>query len=199
MKNKLLLIALAFCFGLKGQTTYTVTMNVSPSWIFYHIGDTLKFYTPTTSTYTLYPTTVTSIAHGEIISPTVPSTTGYVGTYKVQCLDSIINMTNTNSQYWTLNDSYYLLINCNTDIEQIANINNQISIYPNPINSLFTIKSNTADKLNIDLYDINGKHVYNTSVTNTADIDVSKFNNGIYNLTIKSNTTVINKKLVVAH
>jgi hypothetical protein len=83
-------------------------------------------------------------------------------------------------------------------IEQISLNNFYVTVYPNPTNGSFTIKSNTTDKLNADLYDVNGRHVFSKAVVGTADIDANSLDNGVYTLTIKSNTGITYKKLIIA-
>lgn len=75
---------------------------------------------------------------------------------------------------------------------------NKISIYPNPTNSIFKITTNTSEKLTLDLYDINGKHLFNKHFVGAADIDVNYLDNGIYTLTVICSSGTINKKLVIA-
>jgi len=82
-------------------------------------------------------------------------------------------------------------------IEQLKFNNIEIVIYPNPASDQFYIETNATDKLNVDLYDINGRHVFSTSVNDKSNIDVTTLDNGIYSLTIKSVDRVTNKKLVI--
>ena len=49
----------------------------------------------------------------------------------------------------------------------------------------------------MDLYDLNGRHVYSTSVSDKENINVATLDNGAYTLTIKTADRVINKKLVI--
>jgi hypothetical protein len=78
------------------------------------------------------------------------------------------------------------------------NANNEIDIYPNPTNNYFKIKTNTPVKLNADLFDVNGRHVFSKTIVGTTDIDASTLDNGVYTLTIKSSSGIANKKLVIA-
>lgn len=75
--------------------------------------------------------------------------------------------------------------------------NDQISIYPNPTIDQFTIKTNTTDKLTVNLYDVNGKHVFNKSINDKSVIDVTTLDEGVYSLIIEMKFRVINKKLVI--
>ena len=83
-------------------------------------------------------------------------------------------------------------------IEQIMYNNIQVTVYPNPTNGSFKIVTNTTDKLNVDLYDFNGRHVFSSSIIGTADIDANSLANGVYSLTIKNYFGVTNKKVVIA-
>ena len=83
-----------------------------------------------------------------------------------------------------------------TGIQQITN-NNEATIYPNPTSDQFFIETNTTDKLNVDLYDVNGRHVFSKSVSGKSNINVTTLDEGIYTLTIKTADRAINKKLVI--
>jgi len=89
--------------------------------------------------------------------------------------------------------------NCNTaaNIEQFAH--NDINIYPNPTSDQFLIEINTTDKLIVDVYDVNGRHVFSASVSDKENINIATLDNGVYTLTIKSADSVTKKKLVIVH
>ncbi|MBI3512165.1 MAG: T9SS type A sorting domain-containing protein [Bacteroidetes bacterium] len=73
----------------------------------------------------------------------------------------------------------------------------EIFIFPNPTSDQFFIEANSTDKLSVDLYDVNGRHVYSASVSDKENINVATLDNGVYTLTIKTADRVINKKLVI--
>lgn len=73
-----------------------------------------------------------------------------------------------------------------------------MSIYPNPTSDQFFIYANTTDKLNVDLYDVNGRHVFSKRVSDKSNIDVTTLNEGVYTMIIKTADRVANKKLVIA-
>jgi hypothetical protein len=88
---------------------------------------------------------------------------------------------------------------------KIAEINNAISVQPNPSNGVFNISitGSTPVKMEkIEIYDINGKLVetkaYSAGTLSEA-FDLSKLNAGTYNVNIISNGSLISKKVVVAH
>jgi hypothetical protein len=77
-------------------------------------------------------------------------------------------------------------------------------VYPNPGTGLFNLKLNAADFQNVDLVviDNHGKVVYqknNISFTGqkTISLDLRDKASGIYQLLIKNNNSLINKKLVI--
>jgi len=86
-----------------------------------------------------------------------------------------------------------------TGIDQTASNNNRFFIYPNPTSDQFTIETNTTEKLIANLYDINGRHMFNKTVNGKTTIDVTDLNEGVYTLIIKTPDRVINKKLVIVH
>lgn len=74
---------------------------------------------------------------------------------------------------------------------------NSLYIYPNPTNGKFTIETTTKEKEIIEIFDLNGKLVFSQTLTEKTNIDATGLNEGIYNLTIKSNISVSNKKLII--
>ncbi len=82
-------------------------------------------------------------------------------------------------------------------IHEINEIVNRVIAFPNPTSDQFFIEANTTGKLTVDLYDVNGRHVFNASINDKENINVSTLENGAYTLTIKTADRVINKKLVI--
>ncbi len=83
-------------------------------------------------------------------------------------------------------------------IKEITDINNQISIYPNPNNGSFTIETNSTTNQTIQLHDVNGKMVLNQIINGKATtIDTTSLNEGVYNISIISNEGIVNKRVVI--
>lgn len=106
-----------------------------------------------------------------------------------------------NDSLYRINNSssivYINVLNPTTNITT-NKFDSNLTIYPNPANGFFKIVPNgLQEKLIVDLYDVTGKHIFNTNVTGTTEIDVSKLDCGIYTLTIKNRYGTINKKLLV--
>lgn len=95
-------------------------------------------------------------------------------------------------------DTVSVLLNC-TGLG-IANFNNEqtLIVYPNPTNGKFIIESSVTEKQTIQVFDLNGKLLLTQNIINKTNIDASNLNNGIYNLTIKTEYNIINKKLIIA-
>jgi hypothetical protein len=69
-----------------------------------------------------------------------------------------------------------------TGLSEMNRSENDISVYPNPSNGLYVIKSNF--KLNAEVTDLTGKRVL--SITNANEIDLSSQAKGIYLLNLYS-------------
>ena len=68
-----------------------------------------------------------------------------------------------------------------------------VFIGPNPMSDLLSITVNTNDKYSIEIIDITGRQIVAQSFTDQVEFDVSKYANGIYNVTIKNNQNEIVK------
>ena len=84
-----------------------------------------------------------------------------------------------------------------TGLKQLTNNANTIIVFPNPTSDQFYIEANTIDKLIVDLYDVNGRHVFGATVNDKETISTTTLDNGAYSLTIKTTDRLINKKLVI--
>ncbi len=85
--------------------------------------------------------------------------------------------------------------------EKFDLLNDNISIYPNPIEKNELLEINFIENLDakISLYNLLGKVVMTESVTNSESIklDINTLNQGIYILKIDANNTSISKKIVI--
>ncbi len=97
-------------------------------------------------------------------------------------------------------DRMYVQMNNYANLKSLSVSNNeptQINIYPNPTSDQFYIETNETDKLTVDLYDVNGRHVFNARVSDKESINIETLDNGAYTLVIKTADRIINKKLVI--
>ena len=80
-----------------------------------------------------------------------------------------------------------------------VDLNQQFSVYPNPVKDKLYLESNSNNSNNSDylvsLYDILGKRIYKGK--NSEIIDVSQLRRGVYFLKIEIEDTVLKKKVLV--
>jgi predicted outer membrane repeat protein len=81
------------------------------------------------------------------------------------------------------------------DTTQIISLTNQIQIYPNPTKGIVKI-SQITDIQYITIVDIAGKEVFRTNAK-TNILDISELQNGIYFLTIFTNTKKFTSKIIL--
>ena len=89
-------------------------------------------------------------------------------------------------------------MNVTTGIENITTNNSTVNIYPNPNNGNFIVETNSNERQNVQLFDINGKLVLSVLINGKTSIDVTGLEEGIYTLTIKGANGIANKKLVIS-
>lgn len=83
-------------------------------------------------------------------------------------------------------------------VEEISS-NSDIQIYPNPVSDKLQIKADVQDA-SLSIIDAVGREVLSDSFTNQAVIDVSKFKNGIYFITLKKDgLAAVEKKIIIQH
>ena len=115
--------------------------------------------------------------------------------------DGWYSVTVTNAVGCEGSDSVY--VHLPVSIEDWANENTHITIYPNPNKGLFNIvvKTKNQSNLTIELMNVHSQVVYRNDVKDilyyTDEIDVSKFAKGTYLLRINTGNKVIVKEVIV--
>ena len=88
-------------------------------------------------------------------------------------------------------------------IQQVAGINNQVTVYPNPASTSLTLTLSKGEgTYSINIYDMLGKlvmqHTYSPPSEGQGEaIDVSDLSEGVYNICISGNETIINKRVII--
>ncbi|WAC00947.1 T9SS type A sorting domain-containing protein [Lacinutrix neustonica] len=83
------------------------------------------------------------------------------------------------------------------------NIENSLSIYPNPSNGEFNIKFNgSTDKVQVKVFDIRGRSVLNSAFENSSKvfnetINLGNVQSGMYLLNINDGSRTVTKKIIV--
>lgn len=92
---------------------------------------------------------------------------------------------------------------CEIGINEVNSLTDNISISPNPSKGLFNISISGLDKsLNINISDINGKTIYNSTGIKLSNsqvektIDISSFPNGIYLISIMHETGIYRSRII---
>jgi uncharacterized repeat protein (TIGR01451 family) len=135
-----------------------------------------------------------------------PASNGFV-TYQVEQLSNLPNGTEitntaniyfdfnepirTNTSFHTINNQLSIFI---ANMDEIKNSNSGIIIYPNPTSGKFTISGlNESEIKSVEVYDQIGRNVL--QLTSTTKIDLSKFENGIYHILIRTQEAEFIKKI----
>jgi hypothetical protein len=91
--------------------------------------------------------------------------------------------------------SYVVTLSTCVGIEEYTNDDN-ITIYPNPATSTFTIESKYQVQ-SIQIYNLLGEEILNTTPNNNQyTININQFSKGIYFVEIKTENGVVRKKVV---
>ncbi|MBO7276599.1 MAG: T9SS type A sorting domain-containing protein [Bacteroidales bacterium] len=86
--------------------------------------------------------------------------------------------------------------NC-VGLSELSSLDN-ISMYPNPAKD-FVVLSNLNGDNQITITDLNGRmRYYQTTSSNSVEIDLSSLESGVYNLNIIKDNTILSKKLIIA-
>ncbi len=132
------------------------------------------------------------------LSTTDPDYASYPnGNWRVDALgfDCTPTANKTQSTYLKSHSNTIKLVT--TGIQQLALNNEQITVYPNPTTGNFIIETTVTEKQSVQVFDLNGRLVFNQNIRDKTNIDATTLNEGIYNLTIKTGDRVVNKKLVI--
>ena len=82
----------------------------------------------------------------------------------------------------------------------------EFGVFPNPASDQLSwkVKSNEASSMNVNLIDVNGKVVFNKTISGKIasyqdTLSLASFSNGVYTLELKTNSGVQTQKVVIAH
>ncbi len=94
------------------------------------------------------------------------------------------------------NDGWYIdeivIYNCSAvlSVTDLNSIENNIRVYPNPSNGLFTLKKiNTIDLIKAEIFDINGRSIKTvdlSSMQTETEINITNFASGVYFMSLTS-------------
>ena len=177
------------------SVTYTLTQNATPhNWSAYpsysaNVVNAKWYWGDDSTSIGLYPSHTYDSAGWYNICLTVYNACGDTAQY---CQNDTIYRLANNSMV-TVN-----VINSATGINQLTSSNKQVTVYPNPSNGNFVIETSAITKQTLYIYDVNGRMVLTQTINGKTNIDLSSLPNGIYNISIISNESVVNKRVVIA-
>jgi len=94
------------------------------------------------------------------------------------------------------NTTYNSILDISTNL--IEQSDNRTTLYPNPTSGVFTIELSKEAKYDIEIYDISGNIVFTQIIEGSKSIiNANYLAAGVYNIHIKGETTLVNKKLVI--
>ena len=62
----------------------------------------------------------------------------------------------------------------------------EVSVYPNPSNGVFNVNISVNETLNANVFDVAGKLIYTSTLSNSSTIDLSNFGKGTYILELSN-------------
>jgi len=89
---------------------------------------------------------------------------------------------------------------CGLNINTVTELNNQITLFPNPANKKLYIKSSFDNLDQIIIYDVSGRLILDVDVSNTLGtktINLENTSKGMYFVNIYSENSFVTKKLIV--
>ena len=91
-----------------------------------------------------------------------------------------------------LGNGYYPALNLQTLSIEDNVLDVQLKVYPNPTSKSLYVTHPNMNSFGITIVDLNGKQLYSGTINKDEPLDVSKYTQGMYLVTIENTTT--NKK-----
>jgi hypothetical protein len=82
-----------------------------------------------------------------------------------------------------------------TSLQSAANLNSRV--FPNPSSDKLFITSNSKELIRYEIWSTSGQLVFSGNFNKTTEIDVTKFNRGIYFLKLLDNSSEKVEKLIL--
>lgn len=113
----------------------------------------------------------------------------------VKGLEFLLTSTDTTGGFGMNNPAYFAADNFVVDLSTDENEISKLEVYPNPTTGLVKIQTEASEQISI--YDASGKLVFSAIAnTNSVEIDLSDFENGMYFITAVSADEVRSTKVI---
>lgn len=150
---------------------------------------------------------------GNVIVDNTSGWTEISGTYHAVGGEQFLTIGNFNNDAQTqlltvipvfgISRAYYYFDNVSVTATTLGinenNISDNLSIYPNPTNGIFTIQQNKVTELDIEIYNIIGERIYKTKLNSLlTTIELNNQAKGVYFVRItENNKSVIIRKIII--
>ncbi len=144
------------------------------------------------NTYTIVADAVANSGSQNIIIPNVNSTMARV---LVRC--DVAGGFRSASTFYDVSNANFTIIEDTASLDSFELLG--ITMYPNPASELVTINLSNNEKFKYNLFDLNGKRLYNGYFKESTTINVSNLSSGVYFLQLKQVDTgkLLVQKLVI--
>jgi hypothetical protein len=90
---------------------------------------------------------------------------------------------------------YSGLLSSDNALEKLSSI--EVSVYPNPGTSLFTIETGLTENITLEVFDMVGKRIISTETDGQYKLDLSGYSKGIYMIKMTVNNKPVTKKIIL--
>ncbi|MBL7932157.1 MAG: T9SS type A sorting domain-containing protein, partial [Bacteroidia bacterium] len=142
-------------------------------------GDALTLTAVGASTYTWNNSSTGSMI---TVTPTASTVYSVVGTSTNNCTNSAAKL---------------IVVNACTGISANTMSESDVQIYPNPSSGLVTISNQSAESLNVKVYDMIGRELLKKQINGTQTLDLSNYANGTYIVRFEKGNKTLYKKLII--
>lgn len=126
----------------------------------------------------------------EYTADLVPISTGTINCYLHK--DKVTDESYNGNEF----SEYAVIYSTTSSVQDLTNLG--ISVYPNPVNDILTIKLGDCENTSINIYDVYGRTVYSKTTTdNSLMVNMSSYSTGTYILKIKVGNDEVVQKLLV--
>jgi hypothetical protein len=117
---------------------------------------------------------------------------GYIVTGVSESTDGNVTGNHGNSDMWVVK------LGALTSVSELKSSLAEVNIFPNPTTGKFVVEITSNEKATVEIFDLNGRLTLSQQVNGSTSVDASQLPNGFYNMSIRNNSGMMNKKLVIA-
>ena len=100
-------------------------------------------------------------------------------------------------QAYTNGNAFAIRMNFGASVDLVEKSANKLHVFPNPSKDFIKIKLENNLPSELVLMNVSGEIIFEKTFTNSSNINLSNFNNGIYLLSVSNNSQIITKRVNV--